>query len=304
VLAHSRNVATADDAARALRLCAPGTLTLDLAWNALNRPRGAGLPDNDPHEPLALVHSGHGGELARTYYGVGDDSPAAVERNLYRHVMHLWPRPPISKDGKQLIQEYMSRWVHEQLGAGFAPAHLPDLFYLLERMSNWVGGSHGFDEYMIDVTSPLWTPRLLSHEFGLPATERSRELFHFHVLTALRPELARVPFSGTNPSWPTFGRTRAARGRRLRLLAARARRELGRRYEHRLGRGRDAISVVRLAEAAALARQRMPEKTHEVWQVLDRRRALALLGRRSSGLDVRSQRAIWRLATVFLVCLD
>jgi hypothetical protein len=304
VRAYSREVATVEAAAQVLQLCAPGTLTLNLAWNALNRPRGSGLPDDDPDYPLALAHSGHGGELARLYYGLGDSRPAAVERSFYRHIVHLWPSPPISRDGEQLIKAYLTRWVHEQLEAGIASAHLPDLFYLLERMSNWVGGSHGFDEYMTDLTSPLWTSRLLPHEFGLPATERSRELFHFHILNAINAELARVPFADSNPAWPTFGRTRPVRGRRVRQLAAKARREMRRRYEYRLHPGTDDRGVTGLTEAAALTHERVPEKSHRVWEIIDRRRALALLARAPAGLDARNQQSMWRLATVFLVCLD
>lgn len=303
-LAQSQDVASLEDAANALRLCSPGTLTIDLAWNALNRPKGSGLPSSEIDEPLALVHSGHGGELARLYYGLGEGTAEAVERRLYRQVTHLWPRPPISKAGQQLIKEYITRWVHEQHGAGVATAHLPDLFYLLERMNNWVGGSHGFDEYMTDLTSSLWTPRLLPYEFGLPASERSRELFHFHVLNELRPELAQLSFAGSNPSWPTFGRTRPARARRARLLATRARRELRRRYENRFRRAMEETRVAGLTEAAALARERVPESSHEIWQVLDRKQCLALLARRQTGLDVRSQRIVWRLATAFLVCVE
>jgi hypothetical protein len=306
-LARSRRVATVAEAARALRLCAPGTLTLDLAWGALNRPRGSGLPEANTDEPLAIVHTGHGGELARAYYGLGDQSQAAVERGLLRHITHLWPRPPISREGFRLMEEYVARWVHEQLEVGVAPAHLPDLFYLLERMNNWVGGSHGFDEYMADLTSPLWTRRLLPHEFGLPASDRSRELFHFHVLDALNPELARVPFAGSNPSWPTFGgaqRMQGQRVRRVRRIAGQVGGEMRRRYEYLLNRASLAGSHKGLPEAAALAREAAPESSHAVWQVIDRKRALRLLARDPMALDRRSQSTVWRLATAFLVCLD
>lgn len=302
--AYSREVATVEDAAWALRLCAPGTLTLDLAWNALNRPRGSGLPDNEPDEPLALVHSGHGGEIARTFYGLGDGSPALVEKSLYRRITYVWPRPPLSNAGQQLIEQYLSRWVHEQVAAGVAPENLPDLFYLRERMSNWVGGSHGFDEYMTDITSPLWTPRLLPHEFGLPATERSRELFHFHVLNTLSPELTRIPFGDSNPSWPTFGQTRPARGQRFRVLAAKARREMRRRYELRVSRPVGNRGVVGLAHAAALARLHAPDASDGVWEVLDRKKTLALLAKSPSTLDARRRSILWRVATAFLVRQD
>jgi hypothetical protein len=305
-LARSRRVATVAEAARALQLCAPGTLTLDLAWSALNRPR-SGLPDADANEPLVIAHTGHGGELARAYYGLGDESPAAVERGLLRHITHLWPRPPISGEGRRLVEGYVARWVHEQLDAGVAPAHLPDLFYLMERMNNWVGGSHAFDEYMADLTSPLWTRRLLAHQFGLPASDRSRELFHFHVLDALSPELTRMPFAGSNPSWPTFGgdqRMRRQRVRRVRRIGGQAGREMRRRYEYLLHRASLPGPNRGLPEAAALAREATPESSHAVWQVIDRKRALRLLARDPMALDRRSQSTVWRLATAFLACLD
>jgi hypothetical protein len=171
-------------------------------------------------------------------------------------------------------------------------------------MENWVGASHGFDEYMADLTSPLWTPRLLPHEFGLPANERARECFHFRVLHALCPELSQVPFAGSNPPWPTFGRTQDLRGRRARLVAAQAHRELNRRYRRLFGRATESSRQEVLAEAATLAREHAPDRSDEVWHVLDRRRTLSLLARDPAGLDARSRRIAWRLATVFLACIE
>jgi hypothetical protein len=162
----------------------------------------------------------------------------------------------------------------------------------------------GFDEYMTDLTSPLWTPRLLPHEFGLPATERSQELFHFHVLTALRPALAGLPFGASNPSWPTFGETPTRRARRVRRVASRAGKELQRRYEHLRGRIAEDSRVAALAESSGLALQGAPERSHDVWQLLDRRRTLTMLGRDPLSADSRTRALMWRLATVFLVCLD
>jgi hypothetical protein len=304
-LAEPRGAVSVEHAAQLLRLCAPGSLSLDLAWSALNRPDGTGLAaDDEEVVPLPIVHSGHGGELARAYYGAGDPDPSTVERSLYGRIIYIWPRPPLSREGKQLIKDYIGRWVLEQLDGGSDPTHLPDLFYLLERMSNWVGASHGFDEYMTDLTSPLWTPRLLPHEFGLPGTDRSQELFHFHVLTALRPALASLPFGGSNPSWPTFGQMPTRRARRARRVASRAGQELQRRYEHLLGRIAEDSRVAALAESSRLALESAPERSHEVWQLLDRRRTLKMLGRDPLSADSRTRALMWRLTTVFLVCLD
>ena len=301
----SRSVSRVIDAARILRLTAPGTLSLDLAYAALNRPPGSGLCDEHTRDtPLELVHSGHAGELARAYYGPGGSDHRAVARSLYRQVTHAWPRPPLSREGNHLVQEYIHRWVRREIDAGVSVSNLPDLFYLFERMENWVGPSHGFDEYMADLTSPLWTPRLLPHEFGLTANERARELFHFHVLNALCPELARVPFVASNPPWPTFGRTQEVRGRRARRFAAQAHQELNRRYQRLLGRAADGSRPEALAEAAKLAREHAPDRSDEVWHVLDRRRGLSLLARDPAGLDARSRRTAWRLATVFLACMS
>jgi hypothetical protein len=304
-LAEPQIAISVESAARLLRLCAPGSVSLDLAWSALNRPDRTGFCVGDEDVVARpIVHSGHGGELARAYYGAGDPDPSTSERSLYGRITYLWPRPPLSGEGKQRIKDYIGRWIREQLDAGSDPTHLPDLFYLLERMSNWVGASHGFDEYMTDVTSPLWTPRLLPHEFGLPATARSQELFHFHVLTALQPTLASLPFGSSNPPWPTFGQVPTRRARRARRVASRGGRELQRRYEYLRGRIAADSRVTALGESSRLALERVPDRPHEVWQLLDRRRTLKMLARDPLSADSRTRALMWRLATVFLVCLD
>ena len=300
----SRTAATVGEAARILRVIAPGTDSLERAWPAFNRPVGSGLPDG-PDIALALVHSGHAGEVARAHYGAGENPrPEALTRQIYRQIAHVWPRPPVGREAKHLVRLYLARWVDEQLAEGISPSDVPDLFYLLERMANWVGAANGVDEYMEDLTSPLWTPRLLPHELGPPTIDRSRELFHFKVLNELAPELAEIPFAQLNPPWPTFGQRREVRGRRMRTLGARARRELQRRYENVARRGAAQSRVTGLTEATALARERVPDRSHEIWGLLDRGRTLALLERNPTVLDVRSQRFAWRLATVFLVCVD
>ena len=97
---------------------------------------------------------------------------------------------------------------------------------------------------------------------------------------------------------------RGQRIRRVRRVAGQGGREIRRRYEYLLNRGSLPGAGTGLPEAAALARQAAPERSHAVWQVIDRRRALRLLARDPMGLDRRSQSTVWRLATAFLVCLE
>jgi hypothetical protein len=159
---------------------------------------------------------------------------------------------------------------------------------------------------MTDLVAPLWSRRLIPYELALPAEDRARELFHYSVLHALEPELTRLPFSGSTPEWPTFGRARPARARKLRKAASLVQRELSRRYQHLAHRRPPMLGERMLGDAAAGALERAvghPE-TDDIWRVLDRRRTLRLLRRDPRELDVRSRRNAWRVATVFLAGVD
>ena len=307
-VAFSHPVATLDDAARILRLAAPGALQLDFAWAALNRPdQQWWLERSRERLPLPLVLTGQGGEIARRWYDIGSpQSPAEAVRRLTRRVTLVWPRPILSRQGKQLLHAYVDEWVRTQLDAGTALVQVSELFHLLERTANWAGASHAFDEYMTDLASPLLSRRLLPYELGLPAGDRARELFHFHVLEALSPELTRMRFSGSAPDWPMFGRNTPSRARKLRTATDRVGRELARRYQHMAHRSPAKLGERMLADAArgALDRALGRPRSDDVWRILDRRRTVRLLGRDPRALDVRSRRNAWRLVTVFLSCID
>ena len=75
------------------------------------------------------------------------------------------------------------------------PAHLPDLFYLLERMDNWIGGS---------MVSTSTSPTLEHRHSGLPVCFRTSSVSRhlsayassstFTYLNALSPEARPMPF--------------------------------------------------------------------------------------------------------------
>jgi hypothetical protein len=291
-------------AAEVVRLAAGGTACVADA---------AGFPLGPREGPLVLWHSGQGGEIARGYYGSGEDqTPDELADRLYRAFTGRRPgrREPLSAGGEALVRAEVRRWVAEQLAAGSRAADVPDLFYVHRRMGTWAGPTHACVELVKDTTSALWSPRLLPHLLGLPAGERSRELFHLRVLEELAPELVDVPFEGGRP-WP--GRTSALRRRaaRARRLAAKAGAELGRRARG-ARRGApaprsakkgtdpsfapaDPFAAVHADVAAAVAAQ----QGHPAWEVLDRERVERLLTRDSASLDVMSRYYVWRLAQVF-----
>jgi len=269
-----------EDAARVLGLTASGTATLA---DAAGFPLGPGRAGGGPG---ALWHSGQGGEIGRRYYasaaaGDRDAAVAALERAFCGR------RPgradPLSDAGRERVRAGIAGWVDRRLAAGARVEDLPDLFYLDERMGAWAGPTHGAVEWVRDVTSPLWSVRLLPHLLGATVAEREREAFHDAVLRRLAPELAGVAHAG---------------GRRgMRHRARRAAQEARRRLARRSGDGSgDPFEGVLAATRRAAAAQ----PHHPAWHVLDRGRAGALLGRDASALDEMSRAYVWRIATLFL----
>lgn len=276
-------------AASLLALTAGGTASLADA---------AGFPMGPRDGPLALWHSGQGGEIARSYYGRGPANVDELVDLLYRRFTGRRPgrSEPLSPQGRELVERQLRGWVERQLGAGADTVDVPDLFYLLKRMGTWAGPTHGAVEWVRDTTSPLWSRRLLPHQLGLSAGERAREHFHLRVLRRLAPELVAVSFAD-GFSWAS----RPSRLARARQLAGKAMAEARRRARvTRPAAGREPPAdpfgrVQRLVLDAAAERAQ-----HPAWEVLDRRRVEELLTREPAGLDTMSRYYVWRLATVLL----
>ena len=253
-------------AAEVLALTQGGTATLADA---------AGFPLGPRDGPLPIWHSGQGGEIARSYYGVGEGD---VGDRLVR--AFLGERPgrtgPLSEDGRELVRDQIAGWVAQQLDAGIAAADVPDMFYLQRRMGTWAGPTHGAVEYVRDTTSPLWSARLLPDLLGAPAADRARSAFHAQVLERLAPQLVDVPFERP-PRLPR------------KLLRELRRRALPRRHPG------DPFAPI-LAEVRELV---LADTAHPAWSVLDRTRVEALLTSAPGALDTMSRYYVWRLATVF-----
>jgi hypothetical protein len=297
---HGDMYSAPERAAEVVALLSAGTACLA---DAAGFPLG---PVSDPARPLVLWHSGQGGEIARGYYGrvrsMGRRAPRGelVER-LYGAFTGRRPgrEAVLNATGARLVREHLHDWVQEQLDAGAAPADVPDLFYLQRRMATWAGPSHGCVEPVKDTTSALWSRRLLAHELGGSATDRSHELFSLRVLERLAPQLVDVPFGDGRP-WPARQGRLARRAGRARVLAGKAAAELQRRARARAAARPEDRD--RFAPVHALVRDRvLAQPDHPAWAVLDRPRVERLLAAAPAALDVMSRYYVWRLGGVFLV---
>jgi hypothetical protein len=270
-------------AAELLSLTTSGTSSLSDA---------AGFPFGPRDGSPALWHSGQGGEVARSYYGL---SGAPLPDRLYRAFVGRRPGRTelLGAEGEQLVRAQIAAFVEEQLDSGIAPVDVPDMFYLHRRMGTWAGPTHGAVEYVRDTTSPLWSLRLLPDLLGLPAPARAREEFHLRVLERLAPQLVDVPFEDGR-GWAAQQSGLARRLTRARALAGKVRAEL-RRRAGRAGSGTDPFAAI-LPEIRDAV---LSQPGHEAWQVLDRARVEALLASDAAALDTMSRYYAWRLATVF-----
>ena len=261
----------------------------------------AGFPLGPRPGALPLWHSGQGGEIARGYYGPARGSgPAELSEQLYRAFVGRRPGRAeiVNPAGARLLRDHLASWVEAQLDAGAHSPDVPDLFYLLKRMAMWAAPSHGCVEPVRDTTSPLWSRRMLAHELGLPADQRSHELFALRLLERLGPALVDAPFADRRP-WPGRHGALRRRAERTRVLAGKALAEVARRTRGARGR---APGEDRFAAVAPLIRERvLSQPDHPAWALLDRSRVEVLLDAPAARLDTMSRYYAWRLGQVFLV---
>lgn len=272
-----------------LGVLSPGTISLELAAQA-----AFARPIPGVCEPIEIVQTGHGGEVARTYYGiVRDPTVETVTERLVSRTMPAVPRPLLSPAGKSIYRDAVHGWVERQLEAGVPASALVDLFYLDQRMPHWIAISQGVSEYVHDLANPFWSRRLIPQEMGLAPEQRRLELFHLQLIRALAPALLEIRFDVE--AFPGAAR----RGRSLSAGRARTAAKLLREARRRV-RGSPGPDL--LPEVARLVQQAVEGgDANAAWQVLDRKRVHRLLTRSPRRLDRRSRSMIWRLATVLLV---
>ena len=72
---------------------------------------------------------------------------------------------------------------------------LPDLFYLRNRVPNWLGGVRGVKSLERQPILPLGVPALMKLAFLMTPAERRKELAHYELVSRAAPELLAPPFA-------------------------------------------------------------------------------------------------------------
>ena len=93
-----------------------------------------------------------------------------------------------------LVEEFDTR-VQYYLQSGCEYNDVPDIFYMKERIPNWLGMARRSDSYQTQVVSPLNCSKLIDYSFKLSAQQRQMCLIHYQILEELAPDLLGVPFA-------------------------------------------------------------------------------------------------------------
>ncbi len=295
VLGHSRQVVAPPHASGVRR----SAVLMRQATNGLVSLGETGLIDGHGADAaLELIHSGHGGETSRGKYYIGESPDRReVVKMIFGRWSHRYPPPITRTQVLDTVHGHVGHWVDTHLEAGFAPGDMGEVFHLFELLPCWLAPAQRLQELSNDTTAPLWSPRMLPYAIAGTARDRLSEPLHFALLDALHAELTHVEFADVNPAWPTFP-SAPRQARRYRTLLFKVHREARRRLSARRASGRGQLDELLLEARAEAAVALSSYGSHVVWDVLDRRRTSRLLSRDPHTLDPRSQRMIWRLASV------
>lgn len=100
----------------------------------------------------------------------------------------------IIKDSGKINDRLKGR-VDFYLSSGCSFNDVPDIFYLKERIPNWLGAARRLDSYSDQNINPLNNDKLIKYSFSLTAKERQACLIHFKALELLSPGLIDIPFA-------------------------------------------------------------------------------------------------------------
>lgn len=101
----------------------------------------------------------------------------------------------LKEDVRRKISTKVLNRMKNYLGLGSEFNDIPDLYYIKERIPNWLGSARRKDADSNQVVMPINSTGLIRLSFALNATQRQQELIHFAMLRRLEPSLLEIPFA-------------------------------------------------------------------------------------------------------------
>ena len=138
--------------------------------------------------------TGHMGEVLKAYA----KRPAAADLDPVAMIRLQAPFDPLEvlrPDARARMVAALAEQLEGERAAGARDADLPDLFYLRNRIPNWLGGIRGIKSFERQPVLPLGVPALARLAFLMTPEERRQELAHYAIVKAAAPELLPLPFA-------------------------------------------------------------------------------------------------------------
>ena len=143
--------------------------------------------------------TGHMGEVLKAY-AKGDGAGGTLDPvAMIRLQAPFDPLDLLRPEARVALIDQVAEQMAAARAQGADEADLPDLFYLRNRVPNWLGGIRGIKSFEQQPIMPLGVTGLQSLAFRLTADERRQERLHFEIVRRLAPELLDLPFA--HQSW-------------------------------------------------------------------------------------------------------
>ena len=138
--------------------------------------------------------TGHMGELLKSY--AKRPPPADLDPiALVRLQAPFDPLDIVRDHARDRVAAMLADQLAEERARHALEADLPDLFYLRNRVPNWLGGIRAIKSFERQPVLPLGVPALTTLAFLMTPEERRVDLAHFKIIAAAAPELLALPFA-------------------------------------------------------------------------------------------------------------
>jgi asparagine synthase (glutamine-hydrolysing) len=236
---------------------------------------------NQPVDRLGVTLWGVGGEIGRA------DSPL---RKLSPNLLLLSRLPPVQRrllalkindhglltdDGRALVAQHLQSFAEERLCEGWPTRELSEAFYIFGRVACWGAGGVRRASGTSDLFSPFCTRPFMRYCLSLSPGERYLETPHHRLLSSIDPPLREHRFERPFPPQQSWLVAPLATQELWRTLRSGARRGGG---KNGVPSDRDPPFLTRwLAARTGMLADIAEHADAEIWQVIDRRRVMALL---------------------------